>query len=121
MALDMKMASILRQSFKKEITRNSIFSDSAIVTSERKSSISKINVNKFIENGTLVRKMKKDVKIALIMNEKTAGICFPTDDQEEDLSKMIYSSDSEFHNWCYDYFKQMWKQAGSFQETKLKN
>ena len=112
---------IIEKKLNKKITINSIFSDSTIVTSERKSSITKINVNKFIENGTLTRKMKKDMKIALIMNEKTAGICFPTEEQEGDLSKMIYSSDSEFHNWCYDYFKQIWKQAGSFQETKLKN
>ena len=112
---------IIEDKLNKKIIINSIFSDSAIVTSERKSSISKINVNKFIENGTLERRMKKDVKIALIMNEKIAGICFPTSDNENDLSKMIYSSDPEFLEWCQDYFKHIWESSGSFQEGKLSN
>ena len=114
-----ELMKIIEKKLNNKVTINSIFSDSAIITSERKSSISKINVNKFIENGNLVRKMKKDVKVALIMNEKTAGICFPTKSQEEDLSKMIYSSDPEFHEWCYDYFKNEWEKSGSFQESKL--
>ena len=79
------------------------------------------DVDKFIENDTLSRRMKKNVKIALIMNEKEAGICFPTNDNEVDLSKMFYSSNPEFCEWCRDYFKYMWASSGSFQETKLKN
>ena len=114
-----EMMKIIEKKLNNKVTINSIFSDSAIVTSERKSSISKINVSKFIEDGNLVRKMKRGVKIALIMNEKTAGICFPTKNQEEDLSKMIYSSDPKFHEWCYDYFKSEWENSGSFQEAKL--
>jgi len=112
---------IIEDKLSKQISIRSIFSDSTIVTSERESSISKINIDKFIENNTLSRKMKKNVKIALIMNEKEAGICFPTDDNEVDLSKMFYSTNSEFCEWCHDYFRYMWDSSGSFQATKLKN
>lgn len=110
---------VIEDKLKNKVTINSVFSDSAIVTSERKKSISKIDMKKFIDESTLVRKMKKDVKIALIMNEKEAGISFPTYENEVDLSKMIYSSNPEFHEWCYDYFKHTWESSGSFQETKL--
>ena len=115
-----ELMKVIEEKLNKKVTINSIFSDSAIVTSERENSISKIHVDKFIENDTLVRKMKKDVTIALIINEKEAGICFPTSENEADLSKIFYSSNPEFHEWCIDYFKQVWNSSGSFQETKLK-
>jgi predicted transcriptional regulator len=116
-----ELMEIIKDKLDKNVVINSVFSDSTIVSSERKSSISKINLGKFIENDTLLRRMKKDVKIALIMNEKEAGLSFPTHENEVDLSKIIYSSKPEFHEWCYDYFKHVWKSSGSFQETKLKN
>ena len=112
---------IIEEKLGKKVTINSIFSDSAIVTSERKASISKLNIDKFIRNNTLSRKMKKNVKITLIMNEKEAGICFPTTENEVDLGKMIYSSNPEFCEWCIDYFKHTWESSGSFQETKLQS
>ena len=115
-----ELMEIIEKKLNKKVVINSIFSDSAIVTNERKSSISKINVNKFIENETLVRKMKKGIKISLILNEKEAGISFPTKENEVDLSKMIYGSNNKFHEWCYDYFKDIWESSGSFQEDKLK-
>ena len=116
-----ELMEIIENKLSKNIQINSVFSDSTIISSERNSSMSKINVDKFIENGMLIRKMKKNVKIALIMNEKEAGISFPTCNNEVDLSKMIYSSEPEFCEWCYDYFKYTLKSSGSFQETKLKN
>ena len=116
-----ELMEIIEDKLSKQVVISSIFSDSTIVSSERKSSISKMNVEKFIENDTLSRRMKKNVKIALIMNEKEAGICFPTDENEVDLSKMLYGSNSEFCEWCHDYFHYMWESSGSFQETKLKN
>jgi predicted transcriptional regulator len=115
-----ELMGIIEDKLNKKVIINSVFSDSAIVTSERKKSISKINMNKFIEKDTLERRMKKDVKIALIMNEKEAGISFPTHENEVDLSKIMYSSKPEFHEWCYDYFKHVWESSGSFQETNLK-
>lgn len=115
-----ELMDIIEDKLNKEIVIKSVFSDSAIVTSERKSRITKINVNKFIENETLLRRMKKGINIVLILNEKEAGICFPTRDNETDLSKLIYSSNSEFHEWRYDYFKYIWESSGRFQENKLK-
>ena len=116
-----ELMKIIEDKLSTQVSIRSVFSDSAIITSERESSISKINVNKFIENDMLSRKMKKNVKIALIMNEKEAGICFPTNENEVDLSKMIYGSTTEFCEWCHDYFQYIWESSGSFQETKLKN
>jgi len=116
-----ELMKIIEDKLSKQVKIRSIFSDLTIVTSERESSISKINVDKFIENDTLSRRMKKNVKMALIMNEKEAGICFPADDNEVDLSKLLYSTNPDFCEWCRDYFRYMWDASGSFQAAKLKN
>jgi len=116
-----ELMKIIEDKLSKQVEIISVFSDSTIVTSERESSISKIHVEKFIENDTLSRRMKKNVKISMIINEKEAGISFPTDDNEVDLSKMLYSTNPDFCEWCHDYFRYMWDTSGSFQATKLKN
>ena len=70
-------------------------------------------------DDTLKRKMKKDVKIIVILNEKEATVCFPSNKSEVNLSRMFYSKDTNFHEWCLDYFDYSWKTSGSFQENKL--
>ena len=69
----------------------------------------------------LERKMTKDVLLAIILNEKEAGISFANNEGEIDLSTMLYSDDPEFHEWCQDYFIEQWKKANIFQEHKILN
>ena len=64
--------------------------------------------------------MKKGIKMVVVLNEKEAGVIFPRKNNEVDLSKMFYSTDSNFHEWCLDYFNYSWKNSNSFQEHKLK-
>ena len=59
------------------------------------------------------------VKAAIILNEKEAGIMFPRNNGEEDMTKMLYGNDPSFHEWCFDYFKDCWDNSTSFQESKL--
>ena len=97
----------------------SIFSEDVIVPKERRDLLSKFNFSKFVKNGTLEKKMSKNVKIAMVLNESEAGMSFPTNDGEPDMSKMFYSSDKLFHEWCFDFFKESWNNATSFQESKI--
>jgi predicted transcriptional regulator len=97
----------------------SIFSESAIVPKERQDLLTKFDFSRFVKEETLQRKMKKDARTALILNEKEAGISFPTDSGEPDISKMFYSSDHLFHEWCLDFFNDAWKASNVFQEAKI--
>jgi predicted transcriptional regulator len=110
---------ILISKLNKGISINSIFTETAIIPEERKTNLPKFNLKKFIEQEMLKRKMIKSVKVVVVLNEKEAGISFPTTNGEVDLSKMIYGSTPEFHEWCFDYFKHYWELASSFQESKL--
>ena len=63
--------------------------------------------------------MKKDVKTIVVLNESEAAVCFPSNNNEIDLSKMFYSKDYDFHEWCLDYFIHSWQNSGNFNEQKL--
>ena len=97
----------------------SVFSESTIIPSGRKSIIDKSDVKKLIENNTIERKMK-DSKVVVILNEKEACVMFPTINGETDMSGTFYSQDPQFHDWCYDYFMHCWNTARTFHEHKIK-
>lgn len=110
---------ILESKLENKTRISSIFSEDVIVSKERRDLLSRFNFSKFVKNGTLERKMTKGVKIAMVLNENEAGLSFPTNAGEPDMSKMLYSSDKLFHEWCFDFFNEMWKNATAFQESKI--
>lgn len=83
---------------KKGVKVNSIFSESAIIPKERKKILDTIDFKKYIEKDLVERRMKKDVKVVSVLNEKEAGIMFPAIDGEADMSEMFYSIDPTFLN-----------------------
>lgn len=100
---------------------SSIFSEFAVLPKERKKVLDKTDFKKFIEKGTLERRMRHDVKVVLVLNEKEAGIMFPNVNGDVDMSEMFYSTEPLFHEWCLDYFRYCWHNSDAFHESKLKN
>ena len=98
---------------------HSIFSENIIVSDERQKVLKTKNFQKFVTNDTLKRKMNKIVTTVVVLNEKEAAINFPINNGDIDFSKMFYSTDSSFHEWCLDYFDYLWNDSGRFQESKL--
>ena len=98
----------------------SILSEVAIVPSERKQIFEKLGFKKLIERGLVERKMKENVSVVVILNEKEACIMFPKTNGEVDMSEGFYGNAASFQEWCLDYFNYCWEHAGSFQESKLK-
>jgi len=105
---------------KKGIIINSIFSESAIVPKARKQLVDKLDFETLIKNNLVERKMRKNVKTGVFLNENEACVMFPTLDGEFDISEMFYSQDKAFHEWCLDYFRYCWYSSDIFQESKLK-
>lgn len=97
-----------------------IFSESAVVPVGRKELLKKLGFDKLIEKGLVERKMKKEVKTVVVLNEKEACVLFPNTEGESDLAEMFYSEDPMFHEWCIDYFRYCWYGSDTFQESKLK-
>jgi predicted transcriptional regulator len=114
-----KLLKIIDAKLTNKIRISSIFSDSAIVPKQRRELLAKFNFSKFTQDEILQRRMIKNIKISLILNEKEAGLSFSTVTGEPDLSKMFYSTDKMFHEWCLDLFNDYWKVSSSFQEAKI--
>jgi predicted transcriptional regulator len=110
---------ILQVKLEKKTHVFSIFSETASVPDERQKLLDKYDFSRFIKDEILKRKMIKSQKISLVLNEKEAGISFPSQN-EPDMSKMFYGSSDSFHQWCRDLFMDLWGSASSFQESKLK-
>ncbi len=98
----------------------SILSETAIVPSERKQIFEKLGFKKLIERGLMERKMKENVSVVVILNEKEACLMFPKASGEVDMSEGFYGNTPAFQEWCFDYFSYYWDRSGPFQESKLK-
>lgn len=105
------------QKAKNGIQIKSIFSESAVVSKDRKKIIYK-QVRKLISNGQIKRKMIASPQVLVILNEKEACVMFPSNG-EPDISNMFYGTKPEFHEWCQDFFDYCWEKSDSFQESKL--
>ena len=105
---------------KQGVKFNYIFSESVIVPKGRKQLLEKLGFKKFIDDGIVERKMQKDVKVVVILNEKESCVMFPTIDGDADIGEMFYSKDHLFHEWCLDYFRYCWYGSDIFRENKLK-
>lgn len=104
---------------KHNVILNYIFSDSVIVPKGRKELLSKLGMKDLIDKGLVERKMKENVKVVVVLNEKEACVLFPTLDGDADMREMFYSKDTLFHEWCLDYFRYCWYNSGPFQESKI--
>jgi len=105
---------------KADVNIKSIFSEGAVVPKKRKELLKKLGFEKLVEKNIVQRKMQKDLKTVVILNEKKACVMFPTKDGQPDLSQMFFSDDGQFHEWCLDYFRYCWYGSNVFQERKLK-
>jgi predicted transcriptional regulator len=110
---------VVEKKLNDKIKINSIFAENAIIPEERESTFKTKNFTKFVKDELLVRKMVDNVSVVVLFNEKESSVIFPNLNGEPDLSEMFYSDDSQFHEWCVDYFEYMWKKSSSFQESKL--
>lgn len=96
-----------------------IMSETARIPKGRKKLFEKLGYYKLLEKEQIRRRMKKNVTVSVILNEKEAVVMFPTTKNEPDLREMFYGQDPLFHEWCVDYFKYNWNISDTFREFKL--
>lgn len=104
---------------KKGIKVKSIFSNRTIIPEGRKKLVHKREIQELFQNKSIDRKIRNEIQVVVVLNEKEACIMFPTDANEPDISMMFYSDVPSFHEWCLDYFKHCWDNSDIFQEKKL--
>lgn len=98
----------------------SIFAEKAAIPEDRKKIFAEKGFQKYVVDGLLERRIKKDIAVVVLVTEKEAAVFFPNTVGNPDLSTMFFSSNPDFHDWCYDYFEWSWKNSTMFHESKLK-
>ena len=117
---DSDIVNTVESKLKNNIKIKSIFAENAIIPDERKKIFEKKNFAKYVRNDVLERRMLKNISIGILLNEKEACVIFPNNNGNPDIEHMFYSTNSDFHQWCVDFFNYSWNDSGSFQESKLK-
>ena len=111
---------VISNKLENRIKIKSIFFENAIIPEDRKKIFEERKFQKFIIDGDLERKISKNKAVGLLITDKEAGIFFQKADGEQDLGEIFVSEESEFRDWCIDYFEESWKNSTPFQESKLK-
>jgi predicted transcriptional regulator len=84
-----------------------IFGENSILDPER-DTVLKV-FEPFKRNGQVSQKMMEIVKIGLVVTDKSAFIAFPKyGEVHPDMDMIVYGTNSEFRNWCLDYFNYCW-------------
>jgi len=98
----------------------SVFSEATHVPKNRKKILDKLGFDDLIKTQQVERKMRKDVKTVVVLNEQEACVSFPNHDGDTNIAEMFYGKDPIFHEWCLDYFRYVWFGSDLFQERKLR-
>ena len=110
---------VISKQLKNDLHIKSVFSDNVIIPEERKKIFEEKDFQKYVKNGNLERRIKKEVTVTVLVTDKESAVFFPNEEGTADLSVMFYSSDPKFRDWCYDYFEWCWDNGTSFQESKI--
>ena len=62
------------------------------------------------------RRFLDEIKISIVLTEKSAGFYLPAKDGKIDFSIAFFSQDEEFHKWCKDLFLYYWEKARPVKE-----
>ena len=109
----------------RKVRFNYILPKNASIPKKGKYLLNKINYEELLRNGLVERKMIEEVKVSVVLNEKTALVMFPSSGGETDMntafSNNIESQNNAlFHEWCLDYFRYCWLGSRAFDYTKLR-
>lgn len=98
---------------------HSVFTENTIIPEDRAKKFHEKGFQNYVKSGVLERRIGKNIGASVLVTEKESAVFFPNMDGVPDLTTMFTSSDSNFHDWCYDYFEWCWKNSTRFQESKL--
>ena len=77
-----------------------------------------------VHKGIIERRMISSTNLGIVLTEKQALVMFPLAKGQVDMN-FIFCNDISmdgglFHEWCLDYFNEIWNNAKTFDSAKLK-
>ncbi len=78
-------------------------------------------ISTLVSKGLMERRMIDKVRVAVfIIDDRTAALTFPNREYEVDMTTLFVGKDSNFCEWCSDYFDYVWKDSKPFDINKVK-
>lgn len=77
-------------------------------------------IQNLIEKQSYHRKMVNSIDVVVVFNEKQGTVVFPDLNGKTDVNYTFAGNDPQFLDWCNDYFDWMWKQAGRWDISKMR-
>jgi predicted transcriptional regulator len=78
-------------------------------------------INTLVSKGIMERRMIGEVRVAaFIVDDLKGAITFPNTEDEVDMSTLFIVEDSNFCEWCSDYFDYVWRDSKPFDVKKVK-
>ena len=108
----------------KKITLKHILPIDALIPKQSEDFLVNEGYDQLIQKGKIERRMIEKSYMGLVLTEKQAAVMFPTTDGKTDMN-FIFCNDTSsdngvFHEWCLDYFMDLWDNARTFDADKLK-
>jgi predicted transcriptional regulator len=95
----------------------------ATVPKRRKQLLDALGFEELLKKGIVERKMVNNLLIGVALNDKQACVMLPRIQRnnkiEIDMNSIFYGEDTDFHEWCLDYYRYIWHNARSFDEKGL--
>jgi predicted transcriptional regulator len=99
---------------------STIFGFDSVMPDEIVENIQK-KLTSFIQKGSLEQKIVDgNVKVSLFIADKQAAVMFPNQKGEVDMNTLFVGKDSEFLEWCNDYFEYLWNTAKTIIKGRTK-
>ena len=102
---------ILIERIKNDVLYRHVVSNDLAEHEDRIENLKSLGYYKLVQQDRIIRREIKSTGTIIILNEKEAGIIFPTLDGVPDLRHMFYGDGVSFQEWCLDYFEHYWKKA----------
>lgn len=78
-------------------------------------------INTLASKGIMERRMIEKVRVAaFIVDDREGALTFPNTEDEVDMTTLFVGEDSNFCEWCLDYFDYIWKDSKPFDVKKVK-
>ena len=77
-------------------------------------------INTLVSKGIMERMIGEVRVAAFIVDDLEGAITFPNTEDEVDMSTLFIVEDSNFCEWCSDYFDYVWRDSKPFDVKKVK-
>jgi predicted transcriptional regulator len=96
----------------------------ALIPQKSEEFLKREGYGQLLQKGRIERRMITRTNVGIVLTEKQALVMFPqikgTIDMNFIFCNVISMDNGLFHEWCHDFFKEIWHNANTYDPYKLK-